>query len=960
VHYDAFISYSHAGDGKLAPAVQRSLHRFAKPLFSRRALRVFRDQSSLAVTPDLWQSIAKALASSDYFILLASPESAQSHWVQQEITRWLEENPPDKLFLVLTDGTIAWDDQAGDFDWTRTTALPKVLERVFSQEPLYVDLTWARSTEHMSLRHPDFRSAIARLAATLHDRPLDEISGEDVRQHRRFVRFVTAGIVTLAVAAVVAIVSAYLADRNRRQAIRQRYVSISQALAAYSERELEQSHQDERAALLARQAYLFNERYQANRLEQIDKALRSVLGKPYPSIVLTRTERNLKLSTIALSHDGKYLAAGGEGQFLHLWDLSQRPLRPVELKTGENLIWTLAFANHSPILIAGTHDGRVKVWHLAETGEVTEAVTIETGLAQRIDSLSISADDQWLAVGGEDGRLYLWSLTQPDYQTAQICCHDGAVTSVLFHPTEARLLASGGADKSVYLWTIVQREEALVRYPNHDNRIQSLAFSQDGRWLAAGTEFSRIAASLKDSILEQGEDFTFQEIGGTIWLRDITRTEEPPRILRSGGTTSVTTLAFGENDSRLAANGANNDLILWQWQETGSPATRLPGHRAHVRELAYSGTGTVLGSLDETSTIRLWDTRPPMAAPRVFEDHEDAVTGIAFDATSKQLASVSGWGAYLWDIATQNLAKIEMEDSTSFLSVTFHPRHSWLMVGSGGSMLDVDNTVRIWRLPDVAQPNETLEGATSGLTSIAISRDGARLAVAGRFDKQVLIWNLDAIKQPPQIAAFDQDVTALAFADGNDLFVAVSDRVHRLAINGGDTAAQRVIENQGSRINTLAFDPNEQRLATGAEDGSFRLWQITGPRKAAKLQRSLKYQALYSVAFGPEGKEVAAAGEGGEVRLWNLERDNADAQVFDGPGRNVYSVAFSADGNWLAAGGSDNTVRLWPRTKWLAELSCRNVTRNLSRREWDEYVGVDIAYEVTCEDLPPPVGEEAY
>ena len=44
--FDAFISYSHAADGKLAAALQHGLHRFAKPLFKRRAIRVSRSQAS--------------------------------------------------------------------------------------------------------------------------------------------------------------------------------------------------------------------------------------------------------------------------------------------------------------------------------------------------------------------------------------------------------------------------------------------------------------------------------------------------------------------------------------------------------------------------------------------------------------------------------------------------------------------------------------------------------------------------------------------------------------------------------------------------------------------------------------------------------------------------------------------------------------------------------------------------
>jgi hypothetical protein len=51
--YRGFISYSHAADDRLAPALQSGLHRFAKPWYRLRAMRVFRDKTGLAVTPEL-------------------------------------------------------------------------------------------------------------------------------------------------------------------------------------------------------------------------------------------------------------------------------------------------------------------------------------------------------------------------------------------------------------------------------------------------------------------------------------------------------------------------------------------------------------------------------------------------------------------------------------------------------------------------------------------------------------------------------------------------------------------------------------------------------------------------------------------------------------------------------------------------------------------------------------------
>jgi TIR domain-containing protein len=83
--YDAFLSYGHAADGRLAPALQAGLQSLAKPWYRRRALRVFRDKTSLSASPELWPAIEGALSQSDYFVLLASPEAAASRWVEQEV-----------------------------------------------------------------------------------------------------------------------------------------------------------------------------------------------------------------------------------------------------------------------------------------------------------------------------------------------------------------------------------------------------------------------------------------------------------------------------------------------------------------------------------------------------------------------------------------------------------------------------------------------------------------------------------------------------------------------------------------------------------------------------------------------------------------------------------------------------------------------------------------------------------
>ena len=57
------------------------MQRLGKPWYRRRALRLFRDDTSLTATPHLWPAIERALHESRFFILITSPEAAKSPWV---------------------------------------------------------------------------------------------------------------------------------------------------------------------------------------------------------------------------------------------------------------------------------------------------------------------------------------------------------------------------------------------------------------------------------------------------------------------------------------------------------------------------------------------------------------------------------------------------------------------------------------------------------------------------------------------------------------------------------------------------------------------------------------------------------------------------------------------------------------------------------------------------------------
>jgi tetratricopeptide (TPR) repeat protein len=195
--YDAFISYSHSKDRAIAAALQAVVQKLGKPWYRRRGLRLFRDDTSLSATPQLWPSIEQALSRSRFLILLASPEAAASPWVDKEVGYWLEHNNADTVLIALTDGALDWDGLAGNFRWLRGPPLPPALKGAFTAEPRWIDLRPYR--EGGSPRNARFAELGADFAAAIHGVPKEDLLSQEVRQQRRALRLAVSAAAALAI-----------------------------------------------------------------------------------------------------------------------------------------------------------------------------------------------------------------------------------------------------------------------------------------------------------------------------------------------------------------------------------------------------------------------------------------------------------------------------------------------------------------------------------------------------------------------------------------------------------------------------------------------------------------------------------------------------------------------------------------------------------------------------------------
>ncbi|EXG82241.1 toll/interleukin-1 receptor domain-containing protein [Cryptosporangium arvum] len=340
--YDLFISYNHGADSTTAEALQTDLQRFARPWWALRSLRVFRDQTDMAAGVELDDTAQAALSRSDWFLLLASPESANSRWVRHEVQWWLRNRDPSRLLVAWTSGTINWVGR--DFA-PSSTALPRDLYGVFTRERVLVDL----STTPIVDGRPRFdRQRLAMILAPVRERPMASLLDDDRKRARQRVASFTA----MAVAVVLAATATGFIWHNRRTTLAaERIATEAQRLSAAAQAQL--PTRLDLAGLLAVEAY---------RLRPGDPRIQSTL---FQVISASRSLRRFlptgaEVSAVAGSADGSVAVAGLRDGRLLAWDAAGNRIGATD--TGDRQISQVVVANDGKTVVAVA--GRdVVVWH---------------------------------------------------------------------------------------------------------------------------------------------------------------------------------------------------------------------------------------------------------------------------------------------------------------------------------------------------------------------------------------------------------------------------------------------------------------------------------------------------------------------------------------------------------------------------------------------------------------------
>jgi WD40 repeat protein len=627
------------------------------------------------------------------------------------------------------------------------------------------------------------------------------------------------------------------------------------------------------------------------------------------------------VKALTFSADGHYLATASQDQTAGVWEIasSQR----VAYLEHESDVNGVAFSPDGHYLATASSDCTASIWEVPSGPRLAQLPH-----RMRVWSVSFSPDGQYLVTASEDTTAGIWEI--PSGQQLKSLQHEWMVGVIIFSP-DGHYLVTAGGDKFARVWEMPDGR-LLTRIPHHGNT-KSAAFSFNGRYLATTGDtmvsvtevagWRQIACLIRGYALHtvafsrDGQYLAAAGEGSTAYLWEVT----DKASLAFFSCQKVKAMAFTPDGQHLVTAG---DTVATKWDVARREVLKRFSFRTFPLGggVKFSTDGRYLAVISDA----LWDMKSGQKLVGFMG------RTAAFSADGSSLATTDGRGnVVVMETKTRKHVSLSHKDAVNI--IIFSSDGRYLATASdrpSGSGWNSKSPVAVWELPHgrllVSLPQEEL------VDQVLFSSHGSYLAVVSNAG--VLVWKTSTCSQliniPPQ-STYDS-VRDTAFSP-DEQYLAIASSYQIQVYN--TTKKQFLDPLEHMVVTRIMFSPNGRYLACASDDNNACVWEISSGRRLAYLGHE---HWVKGIAFSPDSHYLATASWDNTVSIWetmtglHLSRLRHNTKVTD--------VAFSPDGKYVTSLDWDDTLRVWLwRPEDMIEEARAHVPRNLTRQEWQTYLG---------------------
>ncbi|MDP2208951.1 MAG: WD40 repeat domain-containing protein [Bacteroidota bacterium] len=303
--------------------------------------------------------------------------------------------------------------------------------------------------------------------------------------------------------------------------------------------------------------------------------------KKEPILLTTLTGHTEKVSSLAISSDGHWLASGSDSKDIFgehgtfeiiIWNLKTNKIL-YHLSGHEASIQSLAFNPDGSTLVSGDSKGTLKVWDVLTGLEITSSKENEW-----LNTLVFTPNGK-LIIGEENfaKKLKVWTAN-PLQLIAQITV--GVETNNIDISPTGEMIAIG-CYKQFKIWSFPQKD--FLKSNDFESRIHCVKYSPNGKLIAGG--------------LGEGDI--------VLWETD----QYTPIATLKGHFLPVLSVSFSRDNSLLVSGSSDQTIRLWDIKKQVELSSLVNQHKGNISAVCFSPTENVFFSTGEDGSIKVWKLR---------------------------------------------------------------------------------------------------------------------------------------------------------------------------------------------------------------------------------------------------------------------------------------------------------------------------------------------------------------